>query len=262
MNNKKIYFISGLPRSGSTLLSSVLRQNETFFADISSSLQPYIEESINFFSFCEQKEIIKDEQIKNILISIFEGFYKHVNNEVIFDTNRLWTRNSTLLKTLFPQTKIICCVRDIKSILNSFENIFDKNPLRKNIITENSNGIFSRIDSLMEKDGLIKMSWESLLESYIKNPEMLYFFEYQNFCTNPESEIKKLYNFLEIEYFTHNFKELHFSNDLYDSILNVKGLHDVRSQIEVKKIKNMLPNEICEKYSSMEFWINKKINYF
>ncbi|NBR76993.1 MAG: hypothetical protein EBT73_06670 [Actinobacteria bacterium] len=32
---KEFFFISGLPRSGSTLLSGILRQNPEFYADIS-----------------------------------------------------------------------------------------------------------------------------------------------------------------------------------------------------------------------------------
>jgi sulfotransferase len=36
---KSYYFISGLPRSGSTLLSGILKQNPDFYADIASPVQ-------------------------------------------------------------------------------------------------------------------------------------------------------------------------------------------------------------------------------
>ena len=38
---KKYNFISGLPRSGTTLLSSILKQNPRFTAGISDALQGY-----------------------------------------------------------------------------------------------------------------------------------------------------------------------------------------------------------------------------
>jgi sulfotransferase len=38
---KSYYFISGLPRSGSTLLSGILKQNPEFYADIASPVQSF-----------------------------------------------------------------------------------------------------------------------------------------------------------------------------------------------------------------------------
>ena len=50
---KNYYFISGLPRSGSTLLSTILSQNPDFYADISSPLSMITENTVRVFSECE-----------------------------------------------------------------------------------------------------------------------------------------------------------------------------------------------------------------
>ena len=61
------------------------------------------------------------------------------------------------LKQFFPQTKIICCVRDIVSILNSIELIQGKNSLYKNwmVDDESSVNVFTRCESLMRDTGFV-----------------------------------------------------------------------------------------------------------
>ena len=47
---KSYYFISGLPRSGSTLLSAILRQNPDFYADIASQVEVLTANAIDVIS--------------------------------------------------------------------------------------------------------------------------------------------------------------------------------------------------------------------
>jgi len=54
---KSYYFISGLPRSGSTLLSGILKQNPDFYADISSPVQGIVTNTINFMTGCENNKV-------------------------------------------------------------------------------------------------------------------------------------------------------------------------------------------------------------
>ena len=44
---KSYHFISGLPRSGSTLLSGILKQNPDFYADIASPVETLIIEKLD-----------------------------------------------------------------------------------------------------------------------------------------------------------------------------------------------------------------------
>ena len=118
---KSYYFISGLPRSGSTLLSAILRQNPDFYADIASKLPAIVSKTIDSFSRSLQEGVIDEMQRKNIVNAVFKGYYQHIDKPVIFDSGREWTSKTHLLKHLFPYTKILCCVRDVVSILNSFE---------------------------------------------------------------------------------------------------------------------------------------------
>ena len=151
---KSYYFISGLPRSGSTLLSGILKQNPDFYADIASPIQGLTGNSIDVITSGENNLNITEDQRKNLLYGVFDGYYKHIEKPVIFDSCRGWTKKTSFLKALFPYTKILCPVRDIVSILNSFEVLFNRNYFYTKQINEKifSENIFIRIEELFQRE--------------------------------------------------------------------------------------------------------------
>lgn len=257
---KCYYFISGLPRSGSTLLSAILKQNPDFYSDIASKVPTIVDSTIEIISNSNQDSIIDEVQRKNIIHGIFDGYYKNIDQQIIFDSGREWTSRTFLLKELFPYTKIICCVRDIVSILNSFEVIISKNSLYRNKLLTYNNDVYSRCHELMnEENGIVSVPLLYLREGYAANPEMIMLVEYEDLCKEPEKTIKKVYDFLKIPYYNHNFKNVEYSNENFDKVCNIKGLHTVRKNVEFKPPKIILPPEIVQKYSemNMEFWKKK-----
>jgi sulfotransferase len=254
---KSYYFISGLPRSGSTLLSAILRQNPEFYADIASASEHIIGSSIEAICESENNLTIDEEQRKNILHGIFDGYYKHIDKPIIFDSNRKWSKRTHLLKNLFPYTKLLCCVRDIVSILNSFELITSKNSFYRSAFSEHSGNVFDRCDGMMSKvGGIVSVPWICLSEGYAANPKMMMLIEYEDLCKEPEKTMRKVYEFLEKPYFIHDFDNVEYSNETYDKQINAKGLHTVKGEVEYNPPKIILPSEIVKKYSemNMEFW--------
>lgn len=110
---------------------------------------------------------------------------------------------------------------------------------------------------MMDKNGgIIAGPWISLHEGYAMNPEMIYFVEYESLCKNPEKEMRNIYEFLEKPYYSHDFENVEYSNENFDKVCNLKDLHTVRRKVEYKEQKRIIPQEIWEKYESMnmEFW--------
>jgi len=254
---KSYYFISGLPRSGSTLLSAVLRQNPNFYADIASAVESLTDMSIDLITNDKINFSIDKNQRKNLMYGIFDGYYKHVEKPIIFDTCRKWTRKTNFLQELFPYTKILCPVRDIVSILNSFETIFSKNPFYATTLTKNNHNVFARCDELMNVDnGMIFSPWIALQEGYAINSKMIYFVEYDVLCKEPEKTMKKIYEFLELPYYSHDFENIKYSNENFDRACNLKDFHTVKKRVEYNPTKYILPLKIIKKYQemNMEFW--------
>ena len=258
---KQYYFISGLPRSGSTLLSGILKQNPDFYADIGSSLEALTGTVIDTITNGHHNIIIEEDQRKNLMYAVFDGYYKNIEKPVIFDSCRGWTKKTPFLKALFPYTKILCPVRDIVSILNSFELIASKNPFHTKTLTEHNDNVFSRCDGMMDKNGgVIAGPWILLQEGYALNPEMIMLIEYENLCKNPEKTMRKVYEFLKKPYYSHDFENVEYSNENFDKVCNLKDLHTVKKKVEYNPPRCILPPEIVQKYQkmNMEFW---KVNY-
>jgi len=253
---KSYYFISGLPRSGSTLLSAILRQNPEFYADIASPVEALTGSSIDIVTGAESNLTVTENQRKNLMYGIFEGYYQHIDKPVIFDSSRGWTKKTNFLKALFPYTKILCPVRDIVSILNSFEVILNKNCFYTKQINEKvfSQNIFMRIQEIFEREIINYYSF--LQEGYALNPEMIHFIEYENLCKEPEKTMRGVYEFLEKPYYSHDFENLEYSNENFDRACNLKDLHTVKRRVEYKPPRIILPPEIVKKYKemNMEFW--------
>jgi len=255
---KEFFFISGLPRSGSTLLSAILRQNPEFYADISSPVQELVTATIDVITGSESNHLIGEDRRKTLLRAVFSAYYDAVEPSTVFDTNRSWTAKTSLLKTLYPQTKIICCVRDLPWILDSFERISAKNTLWNASLTDSdaNQTVTTRCDALMDvkKEGQVVKPYYFLEEGMLINPDMIMLVEYEMLCKQPESVMRELYGFIGKPYFDHDFKNVEYDNEVYDKALNMKSLHTVRKQVTWQERPSILPKSVWEKYSGKEFW--------
>jgi sulfotransferase len=254
---KSYYFISGLPRSGSTLLSGIFKQNPEFYADISSPVEALTGSAIDIVTGAESNLTVTENQRKNLMYGIFEGYYKNIEKPVIFDSSRGWTKKTNFLRALFPYTKILCPVRDIVSILSSFEVITSKNPFHTTTLIEHKDNVFARCDDMMDiSSGIVAAPWILLQEGFALNPEMIHFIEYENLCKEPEKIMRGVYEFLEKPYYSHDFENVEYSNENFDKACNLKNLHTVKKRVEYNPPRNVLPPEIVKKYNemNMEFW--------
>src|SRR5882672_12117501 len=124
-----IHFISGLPRAGSTLLAGILRQNPGIHAAMTSPVGTLFAALLSQMSQSNEFAVfIEEAQRKAILAGLFESYYRDIQAEkLVFDTNRLWCAKLPALAALFPQAKVIACVRDIPWVLDSLERLVQRN---------------------------------------------------------------------------------------------------------------------------------------
>lgn len=253
---KKYHFITGLPRSGSTLLSSILRQNPRFHASITDPLaslvRGVVDESQNGPGMKSEVPITRR---RNTVRGLVNGFYEDTTQDVIFNTNRAWTFLAGVAEDVFPGSKMIVCVRDINWVLDSFESAHRRNPMSKNTVTGGNEGnVYSRVDALMTDQGVVGFPYIGIKQA-ITGPERrnMILIEYDELCKNPEMMLRAIYNFIGEPYFEHDFNNVEASWDEYDSEIGIK-LHDVRKKVEFKQRNFILPPDILNKYKNMEVW--------
>jgi len=253
---KQYYFISGLPRSGSTLLSSILQQNPRFHTGISDNLLSHFRSQIECANATPASEFNED-RLKRILHGTFNSYYEDIDKEVIFNTNRLWTNLLPDLNALFPYTKVLCCVRDINRIIDSFERMHQKNPFKISTVYSKDvdMNVYTRSASLMAEGGVVKLPYDSLKSAFtgqFSNTMML--IEYDILAKNPEGTMKAIYNFIGQPYFQHDFNNVEASYDEYDMNIKLKGLHTTQKVVQYKEKAFVLPPDVLNRFSDMEVW--------
>jgi len=265
--SRKLHFISGLPRSGSTLLAGILRQNPRFHAAMSSPVAGLINGALEqmgagseFYTFFD------DERRKRICRALFDAYYAENNSpdtsiepstpEVIFDTNRLWTARLHQLVELFDDFKVICCVRNPAWIMDSFEVIYRKNPFdySRMFNAGSRQTVYSRCEALMG-GSTVGNAWMALKEAYYgEYSDRLLLVDYDLLTQHPEKTLELIYRFIGEAAFTHNFDDVAYEDGEFDYKLGVKGLHSVRSKVENKPRRTILPPDLFAKYQDMDFW--------
>lgn len=252
------HFVSGLPRAGTTLLSAILNQNPKFQASISGPLARFtraiIEQSSAMSGYRHQ---CPADKRKKIIHGIFNNYYDDPTKETFFDTNRGWSSMTPLIKELYPEAKIILCVRDINWILDSFEQLFRKNPLDKSLMIpdEFNATVYERCDYLMRTDSTIGFAYQCLKQAITGNEkDRIFIVEYDQLVKNPEGMMMALYNFIGEPYFEHDFNNVESSYDEFDDDVNLKGLHTTRKVVRYIERPMILPPDIQHKFANMEVW--------
>lgn len=253
---RTIHFISGLPRSGSTLLSGILTQNPSFHAAMSSPVASLINGALEqmgagseFYSFFDEAKR------KTIARAIIEAYYEDNDKEVIFDTNRVWTARLHQLVELYDDFKVVCLVRNPAWVMDSFEKIYRKNPFdySKMFSAGNRVTVYSRCESLL--NGTVGVALTALKEAfYGEYSEKLLLVDYDLLTKYPEKTLRLLYDFVGIPYFDHDFDNVEYDNNEFDYTLGVRGLHTVAKKVEFRQRRSILPPDLFAKYSEMAFW--------
>lgn len=259
-NFPKIHFISGLPRSGSTLLAALLRQNPRFQAGMTSPVGGLVERMLEAMSDNNEFSVfITPQQKRALLLSIFEAYYQpFADQTVIFDTNRLWCSKLPLITELFPDAKVICCVRNIAWIMDSIErlirrNVFDISRLFNNAAERAT--VYSRTEALSLGGRLVGFAYNALKEAYYsEQSDRVLLVDYELLSKGPEKTINLIYQFINEEPFDHDFVNVQYSEPEFDDRLNTQGLHTVRAKVEFQPRQTILPPDLFAQFSQLSFW--------
>ena len=273
--NKTFYFMAGLPRSGSTMLSSILNQNPRFHSGPSSPvLGAMFAVEQNFMGNELYHGYPKPDQVREIIGSIPHHFYSDIEKPVIFDKNRAWTARVPYIEGYIgQQAKILVPVRRVDEILTSILTMVHRNPFQEGqqrvnfvdeqlIKTDTPINDYNRCMYLLNDGGIVYESLNAIMMGFQQNVrDKMHFVDYNDLVDNPEKILEDIYDFLGEDYYEHDFESL--SNIHREDDLNTYGLsdmHQVRSK--VKKTSpppaSILPDEILDLYEQnkrrLEFW--------
>ena len=263
--NHSFHFMAGLPRAGSTLLKSIIDQNPNVHTEPISPVMEIMYHSEQYFKKSEQYiGYPKPKNAYKVVSSYIENYYYDVEKPVIIDHNRAWSNNIERIKTyLNPNPKIICPVRDISEILTSFITMVHRNSDEISFIDEELiKGGFTvdddnRCQYLMGDNGIVEQALWAQSQAFIRNEtDYLLMVEYDDLVNIPQETMDRIYNFLEIDGYKHDFNNVKNNHRGSEKQWNLKDMHHVRNKVQKisKKPEDVLSSFILNKYSKMEYW--------
>lgn len=264
--NHQYYFMAGLPRSGSTLLKSILNQNPNLFASPISPVMELMYWNEDYFKKSEQYEAYpKPKSAYRVISGMLDDYYYDIEKPIIIDHCRAWPNNIERIKTYITSNpKIICPVRDVLEILTSFIAMIERNNDQESFIDthlvelgkEINND--NRCDFLMSDNGIVEQSLWAQYQAFVKNDvKHLLFVEYNDLIENPNETLKNIYDFLEIDNYTHDFNNIYnHHRELDNEVYSLKDMHHVRKELKKtsKQPQDVLSDYILNKYSKQEYW--------
>lgn len=268
MQNKEIFFISGLPRSGSTLLCNILAQNPNFFVTKATSgcVEILFTTRNQWDRIVEhQAEGINREQLRNVLAGILNSYYLTDKN-IIFDKGRGWlSMIETLEFALNKKVKLICTVRNINEILASFEGLWRNTTGQSQWNIEQDNyekslTVKGRCEIWAEAGQPLGSAFNRLKDAINRGlRDRLHIVEFDDLTSNPADTLNKIYNFIGLDHYPHDFNNVvQVTKEDDDNVHRIKDLHTIRSIVKPVPLKaeKILGCDVADAYKNFEFWRN------
>ncbi len=220
-----LFFLSGLPRSGSTLLAAILNQHPELYVTPTSGLFDLMGAVARSW---ENNPTIAvqgrdNEELFRLLRSIAEGKYEHIAKPFVMDKNREWPNPKimeTMTEVLGETPRIVATVRNVADCAASFVKIAKP----------------ENVETFLFQSGLIKhlkASYLTLKMGMEAAPDNFCVIDYDDLMDDPKAELNRIVEFLDLSPFEFDFDQIEGSvvEEHDEEIWNIPGLHDVRPKL-------------------------------
>jgi len=256
--NKKLFFLIAQPRSGNTLFASIMNQNP----DIACTANSITLEIMKRLYLLKEDNTFKNfpdhNSLDNVLSSVYDNYYKDWPQRIIIDRGPVLTDgNMRLMPKYFKKNfKCIVLLRDLMDVLASYIKWYTENP--DAFVNKFGSNDEEKLTFLMKDDGAIAKELKALQNS-LNYPHLCLYIKYDDLVTNPEPEIKKIYQLLDEPYYPHRFIDLdqiNINGLSYDDNVLGRNMHTVKKE-KIEKTynpyKDRIPKIFREKYGHIRF---------
>lgn len=269
---KKIFYNASLPRAGSTLLQNILMQNPEIYSTPTSGIIEFLLAARSIYTsgdaFKAQDDKLMEAGVKGFCREGLYGFFNAITDRpYVMDKSRAWSGHYNFAEWIEEKPKVVMMVRDLRGIFCSMEKNFRKNPHKDPQIV---NGIelknmttTSRIDHYSVSPP-IGVSLEWLYELIHQGSDKhLCFVRFEDLTNNPDKELKRVYEYLELPYYKHDFDNIEQSTIENDIIHGIFGDHKIQPKIQPVKdtFLEVLGKENSDRVKSHYSWFFKKFKY-
>ncbi len=251
--NKTLHFLSGIPRSGSTVLAAILNQNPMTHVSTTSGLVHALDGLANtWHSAGLLNENDKDRtKLAQTMRGMIDAFYEDTDKPVIIDKSRGWPIAQimgAMTQVLNRPPKIIATVRSVPDCAASFVRIAKPENLDE----------FMASGQLMDH---LKAAYISLQNGYLAAPENFLIVEYEDLIADPKAQLARIHAFLELPDFDYDFNNIDGSTVKEDDeqLHGTAGMHYVAPVLAKQHSQD--PRDVLKHhYTSFcqpEFWLER-----
>lgn len=269
---QKIFFQSSLPRSGSTLLQNIIGQNPDFYVTPTSGLCELVLSARNAYTGAQEFKAQNEEDMKQAFRSFCQAgakayFQPLTDKKYVLDKSRGWLYYNDFLDFFYPNSKLVCMVRDPRAIFASMEKNFRKYPEKSSELINNGKiqGITTeqRID-IWANNIPVGISLMRLYEVLLqKRHKETIFIRYEDLVSNKQTELDKIYNHFGVDTFKHDFDNVEQITQEDDKIYGIFGDHKIRQKVEPKApdYADVLGVAACDWIYNRYRWFYDYFNY-
>lgn len=224
---KNFIALSGLPRTGSTLLASILFQNPNIHTEGSSALYRLMYDmqvSLETESSLWIKGSGRQDVKSKLMSEIPNIYYSNTTAPNVFDKNVAWVFPGgveLIQDNIRSDPKIIAMIRPVEEIIQSFIRLRKLNNWQGDIES----------DLRDPQNPLIGLAAFWVEQAQLRNDDKFLFIQYDDLVDHTKDVLKSIYDFCEIEYFEHDLNNIENKNPENDEHWGLVGLHDIRRTI-------------------------------
>ncbi|MDB4314420.1 sulfotransferase [bacterium] len=243
----KLIFNTSMPKAGSELLQCILHQNPRIYGSVTSPVLEYQFGARGNYDLAEVKS--QDPEIMhkafiNVCKAIPKAYYEEVTDRpVVCDKNRGWAHYYEWVAQWHEEPKMICMIRDLRSIIASFERTHRKHKHSPQSIDNPADmtnmTLDQRIDYWLNTQpvGLsLQRTYDLFQRGLDKN---ILFVKYEDLCADPAAVMEGIYAYIGEEDFDgHDFDNIQKTIKEDDSHFGIFGKHTVKPKITPVKSSN------------------------
>lgn len=267
-----LVFNTSMPRSGSELLQVILSQHPNIYASVTSPLLEYQFAARGNYELPEVKSQdpnLMQKAFINMCHSMATGYYSEItNNPTIIDKNRGWSFYYEWVEQWNPNPKMICMVRDLRSIISSMEKIYRKNrhmPIGPDNPAQMQNLTLDDRANYWLNSQPVGLALQRTFDLFQRGvADKMLFVKYEDLCSNPQETMNTVLDFIGEESFEFDFENI--TKTVYEdhSLYGPYGNHSVQRVLvhsDPHPWANVLPRNLANSIRNNVRWYFDQFNY-
>jgi len=238
---KKVIYLAGLPRSGSTLLTNLLAMHPEISSTPSSPLCNILQNMRRTWSddpfLLAQLDSNFDavhERLKRSTRAFIQAWSEEHDTPVVINKNRGWLGCAEWLREIDPGFKIIVTLRDLRDVYASVEKRHRKTLFMDFPDHMEHNLVDARASNLFADNGIIGGIMKAI-QNIGDIPNIsphIYYWRFEDFISDPKKITDHLFEYLGVKEQEIDFDNIIQSTTESDSYYRMKYLHKIQPKID------------------------------